>query len=471
MRPVAVKQKLSELTAETYQAQKTARAHWRAADEAGAEYASKRSTLGNSTIPRHANETDARYAARTDLTVCPQYVSQIVDRYHGHVMRSGITRAEDGAEQYKRLLIDADGDGTSIEQLISAALRTSLVEGVAYLLADAMHARVYATAADEAADGQRGIIRVIAADSVLWSVRSLTGQPTAALVLMRDDDGRHWLLNIDRQAMQRIELGPDAYAIPGGMTEATAVGPIIAHRYGGCPLVAIRPAVRGGSFAAPIAEQTRLIANLDSWEMQELANCTFTTMVFSGVGADDVKEASLTMGPGKALCLPSTGGSEPKVAAIGGDVAQAASLREKQDRGISNIYRAAGITSGVPNGQQSAAPESGIARAFAFRELESLLYKVSKAAECAENLVIARLASGFGWEAPAPAKWPQVFDAPQLSEDLDYALRMEAGAPAALRAASWRRVAGHLALTESEAESFDEEVQRITTTAGRTPGT
>jgi hypothetical protein len=153
-----------------------------------------------------------------------------------------------------------------------------------------------------------------------------------------------------------------------------------------------------------------------------------------------------------------TGGSV-SLDKLGADVAQAASLREQLNYEIQEMYRAAGLSSGSPT--QVAQPESGVAKAFAFNEIEARLSAIGSAAEHAENLVLQR-ALGDGY--PGDATYPTTFDAPDLSAELDYLIRiLTAPVASVLKEAAQKTYAAKaFSLTPEEQTEFCRQIEEST---------
>ena len=468
---------------DAYQRQMTARAFWRRSDKAAWDYCGASTTASAFDasgiwyiLPRHERETDLRYARRKSQAIARSYQRQILDRYNDHVFRVPANRP-DATGDYKDLTDDADGAATTLLNLIRRALRRSQTEGPCYLLADSNQTDVYTTKAEEMAAGKRGIITVVSADQVIWW-RMWRGVVMEALILMCDRDGNDYAYYVTETTSQRIDIETKK-----GANQATvsAIQAPIEHSYGGCPLVAMVPqfgeddSPGDTSQGAPLSESIKRICNVESWLLEETQGVTFTTQVFIGVIADQVK--SIEAGPGMAVCLESTGASIDKLTA---DPAQAESLRATLERETTELYRAAGITAFSPT--QAPQPESGVAKAFAFNEIEAKLSALAQAAQNAENLVIKRISQGNGWAYPGDAQYPASFALPDLADELDYVIRLTtADLPAVLKDKSIREFSQlSFRLTKEEQVELDAQLvereqqkldDQMTNPAQRKPGT
>ena len=427
---------------ELYDEQARARAFWRWSDRARHNYATGADASGNAILGKHEREPEDRYRRRLRQAIVRPSTRSIVNRYNDHVCRVEADRP-DPTGAYGELVKDATGMGTPLPTLLRRTLRRAQVQGCAYLLADSSAAGVFSTAAAAQAAGKRPILRLVEPDQVLWW-RDWQGEAVEALVLFLDPDGTPFGWHVTDRVVQRIDLRIEN----NGPPLVAAIGPEQAHKYGGCPLVRLAPDLSGedepncigeSSQAAPIAESQKRICNLDSLLLEEIQGITFTTTVLLGVSADQVKDVQV--GPGMALCLPATGGSNPSVDKISADTGQAESIRKSLAYEFGELYRAAGPAPGNPT--EAGQPESGVARAFAFNEVEAALAGLADAAERAENLAVKRLAADAGFAYPGDADWPDDFAPADLAADLEYTIRvLTSPLPEVLKDEQVRRFAG-----------------------------
>lgn len=469
-----------------YDKQSTQRDFWRRSDKAGWDYAPGVNRQGAydasgiwKILPQHERESQPRYNRRLSQAIARGYQRQILDRFSDHVYRIPANRPDVQGE-YGILMDDADGAGTTLPALMKRALRKAQTEGTSYLLADSNVEQVFATKADEIAANKRGVITMVGADQVIWQ-RMWRGVVMEAIIVLSDRNGDNFALYVTEKFTQKIFLSAITENTNIKQVTVASVGPEIVHSYGGCPLVIIAPIfgeddIPGDtSQGAPLAECIKRICNVDSWLYEETQGVTFTTQVFIGVAADLIK--SLEVGPGSAVVLESQGASIDKLTA---DPAQAESLRATLDREITELYRAAGISGGAPT--QVAQPESGVAKAFAFNEIEAKLTALAQSAQNSENLIVLRLSMGNGWAFPGAAQYPISFAMPDLVDELDYLIRITtASLPQVLEEKAirqWAQTAFRLDKAEQaelNAQLIERENQKqidqTTNPAGRNLGT
>ncbi len=405
---------------DNFDRQAQARDFWRRSDVVRWDYAIGTDAGGKRILPKHEREKDDRYGRRLAQAIGRKYAGPIIDRFNDHVCRISASRPEAAAgSPYEQLLADADGAGTPLPTLMRRRLRAAQVEGCSYLLADSNVEGLFLTAADEQAAGKRGILRAVCADQVLWW-RDWQGQPVEAMVLFEGPDGLPFGWYVTTTTVQRVHLKIEEKTLV-----VASVDEPVAHAYKGCPLIRLSPVfaedqeVGEDSQISPLAESQKRVCNVESWLYEELQYGTFTTPVFLGASKDDVAE--VTVGPGMGLCVPGSNGSSVSIDTLGADPAQADSLRSTLSGEVCEIYRVAGLSPGNPT--QAGQPESGVAKAFAFNEVEAKLSALADAAELAENTAILRLSNGFSFTYPGDCDWPDNFAMPDLADELERTIR------------------------------------------------
>lgn len=422
------------------------RRFWDASYEAsGLEYFKAGDLNGFDILPKHENESDKRYARRKQTAMVRPLVRHLVDRYVDHVCKQSPHREADGLASL--LLADATGRGKSMHGLCRSILTCAMVYGVAYGLIDNAAEGVYGTAAEAALAGARPIVREIEADQVVWE-QTWEGHCVAAIIALVDREGSPFLWCVDEETVQRIDL--DGEEDNPASWRVREVGEKVPHQYGGCPLVRMEHGSEDAPEAGPWCEAQRRIAVLETLLLEELHNVTFTTHVFTNVSQETL--SSVTIGAGMGLCLPPhESGASPGVQKLSADVAQAGSLREQLAYEVTELYRSAGLVSGAST--QVGQPESGVARAFAFNEIEARLARLAELAETFERTVMARASAGFGFAAPAPVSWPREFAPMDLQTAVEAAGSLKVnGAPPVLVASAWEKLARQVMSIEPGSE-------------------
>jgi hypothetical protein len=448
-----------------YNVQAAARAFWRLSDQASHTYARGLDATGNPIIRRLPAEEPDDYEWRQSMAVSPRHVSSIISLFNSIVCREEAERAE-GPEgsAFTALSEDADGMGTPLPRLMAQQLRLSQVEGVAYLLADTTASESYDSIAAQLGASVRPVIQRVCADQVLWW-NDWRGQVVEAIILLEDKAGVEFAWYTNETHQQRIEI--KRAQSPDGQPSLTVmgIGPLVAHRYGGCPLVRINPtfgsqdAPGNDSQAAPIAEAQKLITGYRSLEAIEVHKSTYTMYALMGVSPEQVGKS--VAGSNRVLCLP----QGTSVFRMGSDPAQAQSIRDSITEATASMLTVAGLSPGNP--LQTGAPESGVAKAYKFNEVEARLSALADAAEHAENLVRKRALAGVGAEDYGDCNWPDSFMSPDLTADLEYTIRLlTAPLPAVLKEQQTKLFAqGAFDLEEDEQRELNAQIEQASADA------
>lgn len=390
--------------------------------------------LGGDLLPRHENESETRHRRRRESAIVRPLVRHLVDRYVDHVCRHGKHVVAEG--KAAEFVGDATGLGKSLHTVTREALTCALVQGVAYGLVDNEAGGAYRSVAHAESAGARPIVRHVNPAQVLWE-RVWDGKVVAAIVSLEDRSGRPFLWAVDETESFRVELSGDPEAQSSWRVES--VGERSAHGYGGCPLVRIEHGGATSPEAGPWCDAQQRFAVFESLLQEELYGVTFTTHVFSNVSPETL--AGVTIGSGKGICLPPhETGASPSVQKLSADVSQAGSLRDQLIYEVAELYRSAGLLAGVAT--QVGQPESGVARAFAFNEIEARLASLAELAEGFELRLCALAASAFGFAPPEKIAWPREFAPLDLQAAVAAAGQLKInGAPQVLIAAAWEKIA------------------------------
>ena len=414
-------------------------------EASGLEYFEVGDLTGEAILPRHENESDKRYARRRQTAMVRPLVRHLIDRYVDHVCRQAPQRTASGVASL--LLADATGRGKAMHKVVRSSLTTAMSLGVAYGLIDNAADGVYGSAAQEMAAGARPIVREIEPQQVIWE-RCWEDDVIEAIIVLVGRDGVPFLWLVNEDTTQRVAIVGDE-----DNPATWKIGEIdkpVPHKYGACPLVRIEIGSDDAPIAGPWCESQRRIAVLETLLLEELHSVTFTTHVFTNISKDTLSQ--LTVGSGMAVCLaPQENGATPGFGKLSSDVAQAGSLRDQLAYEMTELYRSAGLLAG--SATQVGQAESGVARAFAFNEIEARLASLAEAAENFERKIMTRAAAGFGFTAAEPVKWPREFAPLDLSSAVEAAGSLKInGAPPVLISAAWEKLARHALQIEAGSE-------------------
>ncbi len=468
MKPPALAVDMPFPVAATYARDVIAREFWRLSFKVPRTYCEGSDAKGKPIITQHPREEPAAYAFRKDITKAQNYAGPIIRRYNDFVFRLPPTRAKELPAVVVPLIDNADQRGTPLTNLLRRELRRSQIERESYLLpartgADKMTpGGVTVQQAQQA--GIHAFIRCVGADDVLWW-HDRDGVLDSCAITMCGEDGQKFVRVFEPLTCFDVQVDQNTTQWNAGTAptwKVTGWTEDVAHGYKMTPVVRMRPVFDDAgndcpteSQCAPIAEQQQAIANYLALLNEEIFSSTFTQMVAFGVNQADVKDVSV--GSNRVICIPNPAA---KLDTIGADVAQAESIRAQIRDCRGEIWRAAGISPGNPT--ENAAPESGVAKAFAFNDLAANLSALADCVQEAENRILRLFAQGYGQTEPGPTKYSADFDMPDFDAELQTVLKTVAstGLPDLLVSKIVERFASRvLALTDDEAAELAEQIK------------
>ncbi len=448
---MAIKLKVGESLPlhQDYKEDAMARAFWRLTYETGRKYISGLDATGGKILIPHERETEG-YQRRLRMTKPRNHAGPIIRRYNNHVFRVEAQRSDDGSATYQELIADIDGRGTNINSFMAKALERAQVERESYIMVDSTkESDGETTQAQADADGDRAILKLICADSVVnWT--EYDDSLTEILVVMQREDGTKFARLYNDETYQEAELTE-----LNKQLQVASISPEQSHDYESMPIIRMRPFC-GESQISPLAESQQCITNLMSWNMEEAGNITFSQMVASGVSASDIGE--MKIGNNRLICLPNPAA---KVDMIGADPAQGQRLSDMIKDEERELYRVAGIQADDPT--KGGNPESGIAKAFKHNDLSANLAALASCVEDAENQSMHILFDAIGEPYPGDVKFPDDFDLPNIADDL--AEVISAVTVTALPKTIKNKITAdfaqrHLSLTKEENDKLTEELAK-----------
>ncbi len=438
------------------------RSFWQAAYDSKHTFAGGYDAGGLPILPKYEKERDPDYIFRKATSISRPFTRAVIGAYHNRVARAPIVR-QVGDPRYQAFIEDCDGLGTPLTAFMHTALRKSQIRGQEFILCDSTvdPSVQVVTAADEAAIGARLVLVAIDADSVL-EYRLYRGVVQNAVLLMEDVNGKKFLLVVNTQFTQRIELNQKEIQKSAPEILPTEVKEPVPHKYGACPLVKLEP-LEGYSQSGAVAESQKRICGLESMEFLEYAHATFTTWAFMGADPEQLKGIG-EVGAGIAIAVPPGPGTNnvPELAKMGADPAQSESLRKAYEKEVKELYRGAGLSPGNPT--DSGTPESGIAKSFRMDEINAILAAISMCGGDAENRTVRLLSKAGAFKFPGKARWPEDFNTPSLIQELEAVLRVwESNLPDTLRRDAARRfmASRRPLISPEETKKLEAELQSV----------
>jgi hypothetical protein len=401
-----------------YKAQKQRRSFWRSTAKCTADHVHDTDARGYPIIHRFDCESVKTYNKRKQRTKPRNHSGPVEKKFNDFVFRNEITRPSEMDPQLQELYNDCDLYGTAINDYMKKAMFRAQIDGVRGILPDSTgpsDGRIL-TKAQAMYEGERPFLRDIDADNILnWSMVDCF--LTEVIILFQDQDGKPFAKYYNEEICFDIILSPIGRS---GEYRVDGVSEPIPHGYAPyMPLILIRP-TEWESHIAPLAEVQQGITNLLSLLNQQIYTKTFTKYLLSGLklAKDDEGDAQpptkFEWEDDTVMAVKDQGVTKVD---LGSDVSQTEMILTVISNEEENLYRTAGLS--APNPLKTGQPESGIAKAFSFNNLEVELKSLSDTAEAAENGLLKRLWVAYGKPGePEPTIYDDKFEAPDLAEEL-----------------------------------------------------
>lgn len=219
-----------------------------------------------------------------------------------------------------------------------------------------------------------------------------------------------------------------------------------------------------------IAYLDRAVANYLSNIDAIIQDQTFSQLVIPSQSVspgDDIKDKVIEMGTKRVFTYDSEGGGKPEY--ISPDPKQAGVILQIINKIIGEIYHSVGMA-GERTKQDNAVGidnSSGVAKAYDFEQVNSLLVSKASAMENAENkladLIMKWNGSKDGIEGEEPVKYPETFDVRSLFDEFTIAENLGlVAAPDTIRQEQMRQVADKLfpRIAKATREKIDTEINK-----------
>lgn len=412
-------------------------------------------------LVQHTRETDADYQRRKDVATYRNYVAKVTDAYVDTLFAQPAQRFGDAAA-WQTLQANADGAGSAIDDVMSAALVLSMLTSPVYLVVD-RPAGVSRTRADDA--GRMPYIVIRAPGDVadlqldrLGAVRRVVfSEPDerAGEALYRGWDAQRWWVSRDLEGTDLVK-DPETGELQTG-THGLGRPPVV-RLHSRRPLR--RATVRSPGWARGIVAAAIDLFNRHSEARAIERDQTVSTLALPVMDlqeADRIREHGVTIGTSNAVLYNPSGGGSPRFFAPPADpltlLYQAIEATVQQIYALANLEFVGGVQ------------QSGVALSFHFAAANRTLAGFGSRCELAEA-ELGRLACAWMGESSDDLRvvYPKSFDvedlAARLSEDMD-ALTLQLGATAErlIRSRAARRVLGESASAE-EYERIDQELEQ-----------
>lgn len=443
-------------------------------------------------IFRYVKEGDTEFDARVKRSYRFNHTKECVDLLCKYIFRTPIVRNEtDAGSNIAAFWKNATLSGLNIDQYMRLLAERSSVLGRVWVFVDSNKARNALTVADEKKSGARVYSYFVQPQDVLDMGFDRAGGLLWILVRewKRNDEDP---ISASGEVTERYRLWTKTtwhlFEMQGiGRNRKVVMIDQGEHGLGEVPCFPVDHMIGENRYVSPamisdIAYLDRAVANYLSNLDAIIQDQTFSQLAMPAqnlMPGEDKYDKLLEMGTKRIFLYDGEGGSEPKY--LSPDVKQAAIILQVVNKIISEIYHSVGMAGERTKADNAVGIDnsSGVAKAYDFERLNSLLASKAESLDIAENKLVRLVNLWHGKSAPQSdlVKYPRDFDTRGLYDEFDIASRLALiDAPDELRRLQMQDVIDKLfpALAEDLKRKMLEELKtwppEIDMTGGLQPG-
>lgn len=421
--------------------------HWRFLE---ATYEGGRSWF-SANIFRYIKEGDKEYADRLERAYRFNHSREIVDLLNKHLFKQNIARNEaDAPESVKKFWKKATRNGLPIKDFSRQISKKSSIHGRIGIVVDTNAPKnAIVSKADEEKIGSQTYAYIVGPEQLLDFAYDSQGQLEWILIeeVVREDDDP---FTSSGKVKSRYRLWTKIYwmLIEETMEGRKKVIKIVdhgIHNLGVVPVVLADNLISDEEYVSPsmiddIAYLDRAVANYLSNLDAIIQDQTFSQLAMPAqnvLPGEDNYNKLLEMGTKRMFLYDGEGGAQPFY--LSPDVKQAELIVTVVNKIINEIYHSSGLA-GERTKQDNAVGtdnSSGVAKAYDFERVNSLLAAKADSLEVVENKIAYLVALWNGEEGKIKqdlVSYPDDFDTRSLYDEFDIAARLSLiAAPEGLR--------------------------------------
>lgn len=388
-------------------------------------------------IFRYIKEGESEYGDRLQRAYRFNHTREVVDLVNKYLFKMEISRSQDAPESVKRFWKEATLNRASVNDYAKYISRKSSTYGRVWVVVDTTGASGVASKADE----KSGKVRTY----------SYVVEPEHALDMSFDDEGElNWILiheqvrddedpiessgkMIDRYRLWEREQWTLFIAHRDGKKVTIEIDGPHAHDLGFVPVFAANNTSSDEQYTAPaliddIAYLDRAVANYLSNLDAIIQDQTFSQLVIPAQGlvpGEDAHDKLVEMGTKRAFTYDAEGGGKPEY--ISPDVKQAEIILAVISKIINEIYHTVGLAGErtKEDNSQGIDNSSGVAKAYDFERVNSLLAAKADSLEYIENKLARYVAAWNGEEVSENlVSYPDNFDVRGLHDEFGIASQL-----------------------------------------------
>ena len=358
-----------------YTARKMAFDFFQASYRGGAAYRNARDADGVVVLPKHEYESPTNYKRRKAQAVYRNYCKVIINKYLAFIFGTSIVRTTE--EVLTNLFSNTDGKQTPWDQFVEDAVRSAMIYGYWYVIADSTKEAATQTMQQAAARGDRIVFSYL----------------NPARVISWTDNESELLIEHETPVGRVICLWTETEVIVCALDEKGFIAAMQTRPHGWrqMPICRFDGYEPHESMLVDLAEQGKILYNDDSLLRECHSKGTFPCWFIIGQSADDLREKAeaIPLGARRFLCLPN---KDAQVVSANGDPSTPETLRATIAQDIAECYRIAGLR--MPDVETG--PESGRALKIRQSDTAAIAKRISRNAENSENKMLALVAEAYG---------------------------------------------------------------------------
>lgn len=392
-------------------------------------------------IFQYLKEGADEYAARVKRAYRFNHTREVVDLLNKYIFKTTIARSESAPEVIRRFWQSSTKNGLPIDQFAREISKKSSIGGRIWVVVDSTNSEDVVTKADEKRSDARVFAYAVTPQHVLDFSYDERGELNWILIheVGRDDDNPLTSTGVlvNRYRLWTREEWTLLKVVKSGRQTVIEVDDEGFHDLGVVPVVRVDNTVSDEPWTSPaliadIAYLDRAVANYLSNLDAIIQDQTFSQLAMPAQGllsGEKGYDKLVEMGTKRIFLFDGEGGTAPFY--LSPDPTQAQLILEAVNKIISEIYHSVGMAGERTKQDNSMGIDnsSGVAKAFDFERVNSLLLSKADSLELVENRICHLAALWGGEKVKEDEMWvsyPETFDVRGLYDEFDIATKLAA---------------------------------------------
>lgn len=388
-------------------------------------------------IFRYIKEGDQEYKDRLERAYRFNHTREVVDLVDKHLFKQVISRSEDAPQCVKDFWKSATLNKLGINEFMKEVSTKGSINGRPWIVVDSNKSNPKASVAEDRKSGARVYAYVVTPEHVLDMSHDDEGTLNWILIheQIRDDEDP---IESSGKMIDRYRLWTRSdwtlfTAKPDGRNVRIEVDGPFAHGLGVVPVIPADNVISGELYTSPaliddVAYLDRAVSNYLSNLDAIIQDQTFSQLAMPAQGimpGEDGHDKLIGMGTKRIFTYDGEGGGQPFY--LSPDVKQAELILGVINKIIGEIYHTVGLAGErtKDDNSQGIDNSSGVAKAYDFERVNSLLASKADSLETIENRLAVLVAKWNGEEVKETlVSYPDDFDVRGLYDEFEIAARL-----------------------------------------------